>query len=226
MDNAVMPAAHRHAFVYLASQSPRRRQLLDQLGVAHRLLLPNVDGQAVDATQAEGDITEDAEALEAERPGELPLDYVQRVTLAKLQAARARLKRRGLPPAPILCADTTVALGRRILGKPVDDADALAMLTALSGRSHRVTTCVAVAAGRSTRTLTSLSHVRFAELSPDAVRRYVASGEPRGKAGAYAIQGALAGCIAHIDGSHSGIMGLPLFETATLLRAARVQLPI
>ncbi len=207
-----------HAFVYLASQSPRRQQLLDQLGVVHRPLLPNT----------EGDIAEDAEALEAERPGELPLAYVQRVTLAKLQAARARLKRRGGPLAPILCADTTVALGRVILGKPRDDAEAAVMLTALSGRTHRVLTCVAVAAGERTKAqlLTSLSRVRLAPLTPNTVARYVASGEPRGKAGAYAIQGALAGCIAHIEGSHSGIMGLPLFETATLLRAARVAVPI
>ncbi len=212
-----------HAFVYLASQSPRRQQLLDQLGVAHRLLLANGAGSA-----GHDDLIEDVEALEAERPGELPLAYVQRVTLAKLQAARARLKRRGLPLAPILCADTTVALGRVILGKPGDDAQAVAMLSALSGRSHRVLTCVAVVAGERSRPqiLTSLSRVRFAALSPATVARYVASGEPRGKAGAYAIQGALAGCITHIDGSHSGIMGLPLFETATLLRAARVALPI
>lgn len=211
-----MPGIHPHAFVYLASQSPRRQQLLHQLGVAHRPLLANTDG----------DIAEDAEALEAERAGELPLAYVQRVTLAKLQAARARWQRRGLPPAPILCADTTVALGRRILGKPRDDADAAALLTALSGRTHRVMTCVAVSVGRRTRIQTSLSHVRFAELQPATVQRYVASGEPQGKAGAYAIQGALAGCIAHIEGSHSGIMGLPLFETATLLRAAGVALSI
>ncbi len=216
-----MPDARRHAFVYLASQSPRRQQLLDQLGVAHRPLLPNVG-----ASTADDDIVEDAEALEAVIPGELPLDYVQRVTRAKLLAARARLQRRGLPPAPVLCADTTVALGRRILGKPRDDAEAVAMLTALSGRSHRVLTCVAVASGRRQLLQTSLSKVRFADLTPATVRRYVASGEPRGKAGAYAIQGALAGCIAHIEGSHSGIMGLPLFETATLLRAAGVQLPI
>ncbi len=210
--------AQRHAFVYLASQSPRRQQLLDQLGVVHRPLLPN----------AAGDIPEDAEALEAECAGEWPLAYVQRVTLAKLQAARARLRRRGLPAAPILCADTTVALGRVILGKPRDDAEATVMLTALSGRSHRVLTCVAVAVGprAKVQVLTSLSRVRFALLSPATVRRYVASGEPQGKAGAYAIQGALAGHIAHIDGSHSGIMGLPLFETATLLRAAGVVLAL
>jgi septum formation protein len=212
MDNAPMPPAARHAFVYLASQSPRRQQLLDQLGVAHRPLLPDAD--------------EDAEALEAERPGELPLAYVQRVTRAKLQAARARLQRRGGEAAPILCADTTVALGRRILGKPRDDADAAKMLSTLSGRTHRVLTAVAVGSGPRTLALCSLSHVRMAPLSPETIARYVASGEPRGKAGAYAIQGALAGCIAHIEGSHSGIMGLPLFETATLLRAARVALAI
>lgn len=212
MDNAVVPAAH--AFIYLASQSPRRQQLLDQLGVVHRPLLPDAD--------------EDAEALEAERPGEWPLAYVQRVTLAKLQAARARLKRRGLQPAPILCADTTVALGRVILGKPRNDAEATVMLTALSARTHRVLTCVAVAAGVRTKVQmqTSLSRVRFAALSPATVARYVASGEPQGKAGAYAIQGALAGCIVHIEGSHSGIMGLPLFEAAALLRAVGVALPI
>jgi len=201
-----------HAYVYLASQSPRRRQLLDQLGVAHQPLLPDDD--------------EDAEALEAVRSGELPLAYVQRVTLAKLQAARQRLRRRGLPPAPILCADTTVALGRRILGKPLDDDDAAAMLAALSGRTHRVLTAVAVAAGRRTLQSTSLSHVRVAVLAPALVQRYVASGEPCGKAGAYAIQGALAGCIAHIEGSHSGIMGLPLFETAGLLRAGGVAMTL
>jgi septum formation protein len=199
-------------FVYLASQSPRRQQLLDQLGVVHRALVPDAD--------------EDAEALEAERPGELPLDYVQRVTRAKLAAARKRLQRRGLPPAPILCADTTVSLGRRILAKPRDDADAAAMLTALSGRTHRVMTSVAVALGRRTLQQTSLSRVRIAELSADTVQRYVASGEPHGKAGAYAIQGALAGYIAHIEGSHSGIMGLPLYEAAGLLRAVGVRMSI
>jgi septum formation protein len=213
VDNArVLARPPVHAFVYLASQSPRRHQLLDQLGVVHRPLLPDAD--------------EDAEALEAERAGELPLAYVQRVTLAKLQAARQRLLRRGLPAAPILCADTTVALGRRILAKPADDGDAVRMLTALSGRSHRVLTAVAVHDGRRTHSALSLSRVRVAALAPDTVLRYVAGGEPRGKAGAYAIQGALAGHIAHIEGSHSGIMGLPLFETATLLRQAGVQLSL
>jgi septum formation protein len=201
----------RPHYVWLASQSPRRAQLLQQIGVAHRLLLP--------------DPAEDAEALEAERPGELPAAYVQRVTRAKLQAAVARLRRRGEAPAPILCADTTVALGRRILGKPADAAQARAMLQALSGRTHRVLTAVAVHDGRRSRAALQVSHVCFAPLPAAAIDAYVTGGEPFGKAGAYAIQGAIAAWVAHIDGSHSGIMGLPLFETALLLRAAGVVVP-
>ena len=193
-------------FIYLASQSPRRRQLLDQIGVRHELLLPDAD--------------EDAEALEAERAGELPVDYVERVTRVKLQAARSRLTRSGLPEAPMLCADTTVALGRRILGKPVDAAHAVATLTLLSGRTHRVITAVAVGAGRGTQLVLSSSHVRVAPLPAAAIAAYVASGEPFGKAGAYAIQSAFAVWIERIDGSYSGVMGLPLFETAQLLRGA------
>ncbi len=210
---AAMRLPSQHDFVYLASQSQRRAQLLDQLGVAHRPLL--------------ADALEDAEALEAERLGETPRDYVQRVTLAKLAAARQRLRRRGLPPAPLLAADTTVALGRRILGKPRDAADAVAMLAALSGRSHRVLTAVALAWGpRATRQQMALSesHVHFAPLPPELIDRYVAGGEPMGKAGAYAIQGAIAGWVRRIAGSHSGIMGLPLFETAQLLLQAGVRI--
>lgn len=202
------PAAS--AFVYLASQSPRRAQLLDQLGVVHRPLLAD-DG-------------EDAEALETERPGELPADYVQRVTGLKLRAAVARLKARGLAPAPVLCADTTVALGRRILGKPRDAAAASVMLQALSGRSHRVLTAVAVHDGRRAQCALNVSHVRMAVLSGATIAAYIGSGEPFGKAGSYAIQGLLAGWIKHIDGSHSGIMGLPLFETAQLLQRSGVAL--
>jgi septum formation protein len=194
------------SFIYLASQSPRRRQLLDQIGVAHELLLPDAD--------------EDAEALEAVRPGEAPADYVQRVTQAKLAAAVQRLQRRGLPPAPILCADTTVALGRRILGKPADDADALRTLALLSGRTHRVLSAVALqrSDGRGASRL-SVSTVRMRPLDAAEIAAYVASGEPRGKAGAYAIQSAAAAWVERIAGSYSGIMGLPLFETAELLRA-------
>ena len=198
--------------LYLASQSPRRRQLLQQIGAAHELLLAGDD--------------EDAEALEVQLPGELPAAYVQRVTGLKLKAAVARLKRRGLPSAPVLCADTTVALGRRILGKPVDAADAQATLQLLSGRTHRVLTAVAVHDGRRTRAALSLSRVRFHALPAAVIGAYVSSGDAFGKAGAYAIQSALAGWIAHIDGSHSGIMGLPLFETAQLLRAAGVKLAL
>lgn len=197
-----------HDFVYLASQSPRRRQLLDQIGARHELLLP--------------DPHEDAEALEAERPGELPPDYVRRVTRAKLDAARLRHARRGLAAAPVLCADTTVALGRRILGKPADATEARAMLGALSGRTHRVLSAVALWTGTHRLEALSLSHVHFGVLPARVIDAYIDSREPFGKAGAYAIQSALAGWIERIDGSHSGIMGLPLAETAALLRRARV----
>lgn len=198
-----------HSFIYLASQSPRRRQLLEQMGVRHELLLPGPD--------------EDAEALEAVLPRELPANYVQRVTLAKLAAARKRLRQRGLPPAPILCSDTTVAVGRRILGKPGDAAEALAMLTLLSGRTHRVITAVAVALGREERMALSVSKVHFAPVSMDKLAHYVASGEPFGKAGSYAIQSQAAAWISRIEGSYSGIMGLPLFETAQLLTDCGVE---
>jgi len=205
-----------HRFIYLASQSPRRRQLLDQLGVRHELLLANI----------EEDAEEDAESLEAVLPSEAPADYVQRVTALKLRAAMARLRRRGLPPAPVLCADTTVAVGRRILGKPADAAEASAMLAALSGRTHRVLTAVAVHDGRRTHHALNLTRVQFAPLPAGVIQAYIASGEPFGKAGAYAMQGAIAGWIVRVQGSHSGIVGLPLFETRALLRQARVALPI
>jgi septum formation protein len=201
--------ATAHDFIYLASQSPRRRHLLEQMGVRCELLLP--------------DASEDAEALEAERAGELPLDYVQRVTRAKLHAAQQRLTQRQLPPAPILCSDTTVALGRRIHGKPQDAADAAATLQQLSGRTHRVITAVAVASGDSAQLAVSTSRVTFAELNADTIERYIASGEPFGKAGAYAIQGAAGAWVSRIDGSYTGIMGLPLVETAGLLRAVGVR---
>lgn len=193
-------------FVYLASQSPRRRELLTQWGVRHELLLPDAD--------------EDAESLEAVRPGEAPAAYVQRVTALKLEAAIARLARRGLPPAPVLCADTTVALGRRILGKPADPAEARRMLADLGGRTHRVLTAVAVGKGRRRWAALSDSRVEFDALTPTQIRRYVAGGEPMGKAGAYAIQGHAGLWVRRIHGSHTGIVGLPAFETATLLRAA------
>lgn len=202
-------------FIYLASQSPRRKQLLEQWGVRCELLLPDAD--------------EDVEALEAVKPGEAPAAYVQRVTALKLEASVDRLRRRGWPLAPVLCADTTVALGRRILGKPANDAEARRMLSDLSGRRHRVLTAVAVArpaargAWRRWAAL-STSQVEFDSWSGADIRRYVDSGEPMGKAGAYAIQGAAALHIRHISGSYSGIMGLPAHETAQLLRSAGVRL--
>jgi septum formation protein len=201
-------------FIYLASQSPRRLQLLEQWGVRCELLLP--------------DASEDAEALEVVLPREAPAAYVQRVTHLKLQASLARLKRRGLPSAPVLCADTTVALGRRILGKPADGSEARRMLAELSGHRHRVLTAVAIGrpGARANRTwaAVSTSWVTFEPLSPARIRRYVDSGEPMGKAGAYAIQGKAGLWVSHISGSYSGIMGLPAHETARVLEAAGVRL--
>jgi septum formation protein len=194
------------AFIYLASQSPRRRQLLEQLGVKYELLLPD-DG-------------EDTESIEQVLPGEAPAPYVRRVTLLKLDAALERLKRRQLPPAPVLCSDTTVALGRSIYGKPQDEADARRMLRELSGKTHRVLTAVAIASGRRRLQALSDSHVTFAAMTPAEIAAYVASGEPLGKAGAYGVQGRAAAFIPKISGSYSGIMGLPMHETAQLLRAS------
>lgn len=198
------------SFIYLASQSPRRRQLLEQWGVRCELLLP--------------DDSEDAESLEAVLPGEAPGRYVQRVTALKLEAAMQRLRARDLPLAPVLCADTTVALGRDILGKPESASDAARMLARLSGQRHRVLTSVAVGAwkGRQLRQwqAVSKSWVDFDELSRARIQRYVASGEPMGKAGAYAIQGLASSWIREIKGSYSGIMGLPAYETAQLLEKA------
>ena len=197
-------------FLYLASQSPRRSQLLDQLGVRHTLLLPN----------AEGDTAEDAEAIELQRPGEAPKAYVERVPGLKLDAAVQRHARRGLPTAPILCSDTTVALGRRIYGKPEDAQDAARMLGELAGHSHRVLTAVALQVGAKRLAALAVSTVQFAALTPEQIAAYVATGEPLGKAGAYAVQGRAGAFIPVLRGSYSGIMGLPLFETAQLLRAA------
>lgn len=190
--------------IYLASQSPRRQQLLTQVGVSFELLLPSPE--------------EDAELLEAILPGEAPARYVQRVTELKLDAALTRLARLGLKSAPVLCADTTVALGRDILGKPVDAADATRMLQKLSGRTHTVLTALAIGTSAGRHRALSRSRVTFAPISSMEIAAYVATGEPIGKAGAYAVQGRAAAHIARTCGSFSGIMGLPLFETSSLLR--------
>lgn len=194
--------------LYLASASPRRQELLRQIGVDFALLAPGPD--------------EDAEALEAPLRGEAPVPYVARVTLLKLGAARERLHRRGLPPAPVLCADTTVALGRRILGKPANHDEAIEMLRLLGGRNHRVLTAVAVAWEGASASRLSVSHVQMDAIDAGQREAYVASGEPFGKAGGYGIQGRAAGFISRISGSYSGIMGLPLYETTQLLRQAGI----
>ncbi len=191
-------------FVYLASQSPRRRQLLEQIGVSYELLLATPE--------------EDAESLEVVLPNEAPLTYVKRVTQLKLEAAVQRMKQRGLPNAPVLCADTTVALGSSILGKPENAADALRILKMLSGQTHRVLTAVALASGRKRVSAVSISQVTFAPMSLAEMKNYIATGEPMGKAGAYGVQGAAAAYISQIKGSYTGIMGLPLYETAQLLK--------
>ena len=193
-------------FVYLASQSPRRRQLLEQLGVRYELLLP--------------DVTEDTEALEVVLDNEAPARYVKRVTSLKLDSASARLARRQLPSAPILCADTTVALGCTIYGKPDDRGHAERMLSELSGKTHRVLTAVNIQSGQERFSVFSSSNVSFEPMTAEQISRYAATGEPLGKAGAYAIQGRASMHITRISGSYSGIMGLPLWETALLLRSA------
>ena len=205
-----MAEKHEAPWVYLASQSPRRRDLLAQWGVRSELLLPDAD--------------EDAEALEAVRPNEAPARYVQRVTRHKLDAAVARWQRRGLPAGPVLCADTTVALGREILGKPASKSDARRMLQALAGRRHQVLTAVAVAHRGEVFQALSRSQVEFGEWSAADIQRYVDTGEPMGKAGAYGIQGLAGLWVKRISGSYTGIMGLPVYETAQVLHAAGLRL--
>jgi septum formation protein len=194
--------------IYLASQSPRRAQLLELLGVTHELLLPGKE--------------EDAEGIEVVLKNEAPAAYVVRVTGLKLDAALARMRQRGLPLRAVICSDTTVALGRTIYGKPESEADAVRMLSALSGKTHRVLTAVAMQIGKKRVQALSLSKVTFAEMTQKQIKTYVASGEPMGKAGAYAIQGRAAAYVSHISGSYSGIMGLPMHETAQLLQQLKV----
>ena len=190
--------------IYLASQSPRRQDLLGQMGQHFELLLP--------------DPSEDVESLEVTQAGESPRDYVQRVTALKLASALNRWRQRGLSLAPILCADTTVALGDAILGKPQNRQHARDMLSALSGTTHVVFTAIAAGTPTEMRHALSVSQVRCAAWSPGEIEAYLDSGEWDGKAGAYAIQGRAASHIAHIEGSYSGIMGLPVHETAELIK--------
>lgn len=191
--------------IYLASRSPRRRELLAQIGVGFELLLLRDDparGKDVD---------------ESPLPGENPHDYVLRVSHAKADVGWQRVQQRRLPHFPVLAADTAVVLNDRIMGKPANRDEAMEMLLALSGKRHEVLTAVAVAnAGRIEQKL-SASIVQFGKLTDHAVRRYAMTGEPLDKAGAYAIQGHAAAFIEKIEGSYSGVMGLPLYETAELL---------
>ena len=190
--------------IYLASKSPRRQELLQQIHVKFDLLLP--------------DASEDTESVEAILPNERPLPYVKRIVRAKAQFALQRLHTRQLPARPILVADTTVALGRQIFGKPASPAEHRQILHALSGKTHRVITGVAlVTAGQMSETV-SISQVTFAALSPSQIQRYIDSHDGQDKAGGYAIQGLAAAFITHISGSYSGIVGLPLAETAQLLK--------
>jgi len=192
--------------IYLASRSPRRRELLGHIGVKfHLLLFRNRPGAAPDID-------------ENPQPGEDPRDYVMRLARAKAAAGWQRMLERNLPPAPVLAADTTVALEGQIYGKPTDRADAAHMLAALSGKRHEVLTAVALQYDEEVETALSVSEVQFRELAPDEIQDYVATGEPDDKAGAYAIQGRAALFVAEIRGSQSGIVGLPLYETAQLLQ--------
>ncbi len=191
--------------VYLASQSPRRRELLRQIGVGFEMLvLRNHRDRGPDVD-------------EAPLAGERPDDYVRRVCLLKAQAGWKRLAERRLPSMPVLSADTTVCLGDVIYGKPADADDARRMLSTLSGTEHRVLTAVAIQSGTRAELAVSESLVRFRELSAQDIDAYVATGEPFDKAGAYGIQGHAATFIPEIRGSYTGIMGLPLYETAMLL---------
>lgn len=192
--------------IYLASRSPRRRELLNQIGVRFDLVLFRSPPR------------EDPETNEDALPGEVPDDYVRRVALAKAGHATRLIEMRKLAARPILSADTTLDMDGEIIGKPRDEADAEAILKRLSGRRHRVLTAVAVSLGERSECLVSASEVSFRDLDGAEIRRYVASNEPMDKAGAYGIQGRAAMFIEEIRGSHSGIVGLPLCETALLLR--------
>ncbi|MCA1854418.1 Maf family nucleotide pyrophosphatase [Massilia oculi] len=194
--------------IYLASKSPRRRELLRQVGVEFELLMLRSDpARGIDVS-------------EAVLPGEDPQAYVARVAREKGAFAWKVLQMRRQPLRPVLTADTTVTIDGEILGKPADREEALAMLGRLSGRTHQVLTSVAVHAERVAEQVTQVSDVRFAALSPAQIQAYCATTEPYDKAGGYGIQGLAALFVEHIEGSHSGIMGLPLFETARLLRKA------
>jgi septum formation protein len=191
--------------VYLASKSPRREELLRQLGIEF------VSLRLRESPDRERDVVEGAHDAEPAR------HYVERVARTKATVGWQRMQQRGLPPRPVLGADTEVVLGETIFGKPRDAADAVRMLTLLSGRTHHVLTAVALTWEESTVAEIATSAVTFRALERDEIDRYVATGEPFDKAGAYAVQGRAAAFVQRIDGSYTGIMGLPLYETASAL---------
>jgi len=195
--------------IYLASRSPRRRELLSQIGVRYHLLL----------FRARPDAPPDVD--ENLLPGEAPDVYVERVARAKAEAGWKLLRLRNLPLAPVLAADTTVSLDGRIFAKPADRKEAADMLAALSGQRHEVLTAVALKRDDDLFSSLSRSEVQFKKLSPEEIAQYAATGEGDDKAGAYAIQGRAARFIAELHGSYSGVMGLPLYETSQLLDKLR-----
>jgi septum formation protein len=197
--------------LYLASRSPRRRELLAQIGVRFHLLLFR------HRPEFEREVSEDV------LPGEEPRAYVERVARAKAEAGWRRMQQRNLPRAPVLAADTAVVVDGRILGKPADRPAAAAMLSALSGRRHDVLTCVALKFDDWIRAALSATEVQFRPLQSEEIQQYLATGEADDKAGAYAIQGRAAQFVAEIRGSYSGVVGLPLFETAQLIESLESQ---
>jgi septum formation protein len=192
--------------IYLASRSPRRRELLAQVGIRFDMLLFRSEPRI------------DAQVDERCHPDETPEAYVQRVARAKAEFGVHLIAHRHLPERPVLAADTTLDLDGEVIGKPRDEADAAAILGRLAGRTHRVLTAIAMGNGSRFEQRLSISDVRFRAMTADEIRRYVHSGEPMDKAGAYGIQGRAAMFIEEIRGSHSGIVGLPLCETTLLLR--------
>lgn len=191
--------------IYLASRSPRRRELLKQIGVPFELLLLRQD------------LRRGADVDETPLPEESPGAYVLRIATAKATTGMLQVAQRGLPIKPVLAADTSVVFDEQLIGKPEDAEHAMRILRTLSGREHQVITAVAIALRDQVQTQVSVSSVWFRELADAEIRRYVASGEPGDKAGAYAIQGRAGAFITRIAGSYSGIMGLPLAETSELL---------
>jgi septum formation protein len=197
--------------IYLASKSPRRRELLKQIGVHYELLMMRELAPRIDID-------------ETPRLNETPHAYVERVVQLKADVARRVMQERKLPNRPVLSADTTVTFDGHILGKPENRDDAFRMLRQLSGQTHQVLTAVIVATESQVERVLTMSLVTFSELADDEIKRYIDTGEPMDKAGAYGVQGRAAKFISKLSGSYSGVVGLPLFETARLLRQCGVSI--